>query len=264
MYLTKANPSISLPFFKRKFLVVIIIPFISFSCVDTNTEENVGSENITNNEVEQIELDLNEPTEEITTIEIPNNYDIISETIGDVDGDGVEDKIMVLNTDRTTGVGIEREIRIYTKLENMWSLWQTIVGPVLASESGGTMGDPFEEIIISNGEIKISHFGGSNSKWSFTHSYQFINEDLHLNSATLVYYQNCVFNETYTYDLNNNSGYHIRQIETCDANGANIGKTADIEELLTLKKEQNAPLMNGFVPGETEVLVSGGEGVYYY
>ncbi|NOQ71484.1 MAG: hypothetical protein GQ574_05760 [Crocinitomix sp.] len=196
--------------------------------------------------------------------EIPEGYDLLSEAVGDLDGDGINEKVIAFNTTREGEMGFERELRIYSEQNGLWSLWHTAVGPVLSSESGGTMGDPFEKLEIRKGQLEIFHFGGSADKWSYSHAFEHSEGNWLLANATLSFFRNCDYSETYTYDLANGTGYHSKHTETCTENGVKIESILVIEEALSLDKTKQAPLLEDFVPGGTEVPLLDSDEPYFF
>ena len=68
-----------------------------------------------------------------------------------------------------------RMSNIYRLSNRQWQLWHQNKSIILSSQSGGVMGDPFENITIKEGAIAIDHFGGSRYKWMYTHQYKNIN-----------------------------------------------------------------------------------------
>ena len=100
----------------------------------------------------------NKKTEIILT---PKSFKVLDETKGDLDKDGVFEKVIVYDTEKETDLGTERQIFIYKKTNDKWKLWKKSVGAILPSQHGGMMGDPFERISIERNCIVINHFGGS-------------------------------------------------------------------------------------------------------
>lgn len=200
----------------------------------------------------------------IANVEIPTGYTILGEAIGDLDGDGLDEKAIVFDTERAAEMGTERELRIYVDQEGVWSLWHTCVGPVLSSESGGLLGDPFESIEITGGNLLISHYGGSSDRWSYLHEFHYSDQNWFLVGATLISYRSCEYSETYTYDLMKGTGFHSYQTEECNGNGETIHKEMGIEEYLTVETKEKKPTMDHFQPGETKANVRGNQELYFY
>lgn len=236
---------------------------VSCSSSDTGAESSSDINRTDTTVVMEQETDQSDSTYSSSTIDIPDGYEIISESDGDVDGDAINEKVVVLNTDEEGDMGIEREVRIYVQTDGYWSVWHQYRGPVLASEHGGMMGDPFEKLEIHNQSIFISHFGGSSDKWSYTHEYEYQNDTWELTSATLIYFRNCAYSETFTYDFKERMCFHTRYTESCNEDGLVLEKTNEIDEMLEIDPSIDVPTMGGFSPGGTILDLNGESGDYY-
>lgn len=107
---------------------------------------------------------------------------VIAVAKGDLDKDGISEKVEIKNSDeeeKETGE-ITRAINIFKKDGSSWKLWHSSTGPVLSNESGGMMGDPFAGVSVERGCIVISHYGGAADRWEFTDRYRFQNGDWYL------------------------------------------------------------------------------------
>ena len=238
--------------------------FLISSCSESSSDEVTDEDGIEVDTVTVEEQDLsNSNTESSTAITYPEDYEIIGEVEGDLDGDDIAEKIVVFNTDETGEMGIEREIRIYVQTDGFWSLWHQYRGPVLASEHGGMMGDPFEKIEIHNQQILINHFGGSSDKWSYTHEFKYNNETWELTAATLIYFRNCAYSETYTYDFEGRTCFHTKYIESCNEDGLVLEKTTEVDELLEIDSSIEIPTIDDFTPGGTLLELDGESDSYY-
>ncbi len=239
---------------------------LMFSCGNTETDAENETESADSTAVS------NDSTTEgddpalggLPQVEIPDGYELLSEAVGDLDGDGIDEKAIAFNTSREGEMGFERELRIYSELDGLWSLWITAVGPVLSSESGGVMGDPFEKLEIRKGQLELFHFGGSADKWSYSHTFEHLDGNWELVNATLSFFRNCDYSETYTYDLANGTGYHSKHTESCTENGEKIESILVLEEVLNLDKDRPAPLLEDFIPGATEVVLLNSDEPYFY
>ena len=259
------NGNLRFSFYKRNVFsgLIFIILLINSGC-GSSTPEDEGNQDFDKEQEEsaaKIDSLQDAAMQSLPQVEIPEGYEIISEDEGDLDGDGVDEKVIVFDTNREMAQGHERELRIYIDQDGVWSLSHTAIGPVLGSEAGGTMGDAFEKMTVTGGGIIIDHFGGSVERWSYTHEFRLVEDEWKLSIATLVFFTNCNFTETYTYNLQKGTGYHSRQKESCDDNGNVIRSKFEVEESITIKKPN--VLMDGFRPGSTEINVVGEEDAYY-
>ncbi|CAJ1823222.1 hypothetical protein [Aeromonas hydrophila] len=116
---------------------------------------------------------------------------VIGEAMGDLDKDGIDEKVIVLDTGLDGEIGTQRTLLIYKKKQDKWVLWHSSQGPILDSAHGGMMGDPFISVDIQRGAIVIDHFGGSRHKWSYIHRYRFNNKSWYLIGATVNYGAPC-------------------------------------------------------------------------
>lgn len=100
----------------------------------------------------------------------------VMETVdGDLDGDLVPEKVIIYNTKDTTDYGNIREIQIFKKVNNKWTILEKSRNAILKSNDGGMMGDPYQSTEIKNGILMITQAGGSSWKWGYTDKYRFQN-----------------------------------------------------------------------------------------
>lgn len=105
----------------------------------------------------------------------PEGYVILDEKEGDLNKDGIPEKVIVFNTNDSTDVGTIREIQVYKKSGNKWELLTSSKNAIGKSKDGGMDGDPFESIEIKGGVLIINQSGGSSWKWFKTDKYKFQN-----------------------------------------------------------------------------------------
>lgn len=146
---------------------------------------------------------------------IRNKAEIITEINGDLDLDGIDEKVIVYETHENTPLGNVREIQILKNTSGVWSLWKNSKSAVLKSEEGGLMGDPFHRIEIEKGILKIHFSGGSSSKWSYTDSYRFQNNQFELVEFTHVYLKLCEYSELTDFDLTTGKLVSNKEYEKC-------------------------------------------------
>jgi len=111
----------------------------------------------------------------------PSNYSVVESVTGDLDKDGVDELVVVYNTNaEKENEGVERELIIYKLDNNKWSQWKKSRQALYGSRDGGMMGDPFGGIEIKKGILLISHCGGSSWKWGHTDKYRFQDGEFYL------------------------------------------------------------------------------------
>lgn len=191
-------------------------------------------------------------------IETPKSFKILDEIEGDLDKDGISEKVIVYDTEKETDLGTERQIFIYKKTNDKWELWKSSVGAILPSQHGGMMGDPFDGISIERNCIVIYHYGGSRQKWSYTHRFRYQSGDFYLIGATINSGSPCDYFETFDYNLSNGKIDYQKEMENCENESSKIEKKEMIRKLETL------PTMNGFYPGNNKLNFPNSETTIYY
>jgi hypothetical protein len=191
-------------------------------------------------------------------IQIQKSFKVLDEIEGDLDKDGVFEKVIVYDTEKETDLGTERQIFIYKKTNDEWVLWKKSVGAILPSQRGGMMGDPFEGISIERNYIVINHFGGSRQKWNYTHRFRFQSGEFQLIGATVNFGSPCDYFFNFDYNLSNGNINYEKEIEDCENESSKIEK-----EEMTIKLE-TLPTMNSFYPGNNELKFPKSETTIYY
>ena len=170
---------------------------------------------------------------------VPAKYKSLGEALGDLDKDGIDEKVVVYNVDLDTSyyVAIDRELIIFKKVKNNWVIWQRSMKAVGDTKSGGMMGDPFEEVQIKNGILYIYQSGGSNWKWRKIDKYRFQN-----NHFELIGYNNfsgkpCEYWEDFDYNLSTGSINVKKEYETCEDEDQVISKKENESFIHKLKSK---------------------------
>lgn len=175
---------------------------------------------------------------------IPRQYQMIKEVYGDLNKDGVEEKVVVYNmTDKEDEVnGVDREVVIFRKNQQNWTVWHRSTKAVGNSKDGGMMGDPFEDIEIRNGVLLIRQSGGSSWKWAHTDKYRFQNNRFELIGYTSFYGRPCDYWEEL--DFNTMTGKIIfkKEYENCDTGTPVVYKKEN--ENFTYKLKRTITLEN--------------------
>lgn len=129
---------------------------------------------------------------------IDNDSNVSEIDIADFDNDGINEKINVIENDEG-----ERTLLIlkYDNKTKKWINWYSFKNVILANDCGGMLGDPFVSATIQDTSIVIKHFGGSMDKWSYIHTYKYINSEWKLIKAISGYGMLPCFWETLYYDL---------------------------------------------------------------
>lgn len=228
----------------KRVLIILAVVCVLFSC--SNNKKN----------------DIQLKESELKKLEIPENYVELIKSDGDLDNDGMEERVIVLDTDIKGDWGTEREVYICKKENDEWMLWKIIKGPVMSSKSGGIAGDPFVDLIIDKGKIFITHQGGSREKWYYNHSYKLIDAEFKLVNAVVDYGVDCIKWETYIYNLEKGTLKYDLAPDECEENLIEEYCVA-IQEDYNIKKT-DLPLMDGYEPGNNELALPEGNKKIYY
>ena len=146
----------------------------------------------------------------------PPGLDSIAATQGDLDKDGMEEKVIVYDTKDTTEEGVVRELIIYKKIKGEWEEWVRSRNAILKSQEGGMMGDPFGDIVIKNGILSISFNGGSRWKWGYTDKYRYQGNTFRLIGHESTYGTPCEYWQTIDYNLLTGNLIYKKEFESCD------------------------------------------------
>jgi hypothetical protein len=193
--------------------------------------------------------------------QVPANYKLKEENYGDLDKDGISEKVVVYDiiTPENENNGIDREIIIYKKQKESWKIWHRSKNAVKNSTEGGAFGDPFfEGIEISKGVLLIYHYGGSNYRWSHTDKYRFQNNRFELIGYTDHSGRPC--DEWLGFDFNVTTGKIVvtNEFEKCDDAEKNDIKHVVYKkknETFTHKLSETLTLENRYKNSETNPII---------
>jgi hypothetical protein len=146
----------------------------------------------------------------------PKGFAVLDEKVGDLDRDGIDEKVIVYDTSDTTEDGIVREIRILKFYGNKWNVWKSSRNAILKSKEGGMMGDPFAEINIDKGLLLISMAGGSSWKWSYTDKYRFQGNNFKLVGYLSHYGKPCEYWGDFDFNLSTGKIIARKEYEDCE------------------------------------------------
>ncbi|MCC6726101.1 MAG: hypothetical protein IT258_16460, partial [Saprospiraceae bacterium] len=155
-----------------------------------------------------------------------------------------------------------RELHIYKKKDGKWELSKKAMGPVMSSESGGVMGDPFQEVKIENGAIVLTQSGGSRDKWTHTHRFRAQDNDWKLIGATYMTGTPCEQWETFDYNLSTGAINYELEKEDCSKSQDNPKVTKSTKTFTN--KLKALPSMDGFTAGGNSVELKGTVETFYF
>lgn len=168
----------------------------------------------------------------------------------DLNGDGEPDRLEVVTTaEENDGLGFKRHLIVYSGEGADLDAWYTAEDVILSTEHGGMMGDPLESAEIENGIIVIKHFGGSRSKWHYTHRFRWQKGDFQLIGTTVVLDDPCTKSTTFDYNLSTGIADYATTTQECSGD-----EVKDLETItVNFRADFPAQSMNGFKTGDNEL-----------
>ncbi len=148
------------------------------------------------------------------TVPIKKEY-VLDEKIGDLDRDGVEEKVTVVSMLDSSGKTMIRELRIFKKYGWDWKLWTSSAKAILPFQEGGTLGDPFEYIEIERGILLIRQSGGNAWKWGQTDKYRFQHGTFELIGYTSFYGRPCEYWAGFDFNITSKKVVYKKEYEKC-------------------------------------------------
>ena len=182
----------------------------------------------------------------------------ISEAFGDLDGDSVDEMVVVWQDS-----DLHRVLQIFKKdSENKWIKWQEFSNVIMNSDEGGAMGDPFEGLEIKNRVITISHSGGGGRfEWGYTYKYRLDLKDKiwKLIGVTVNMLDKNVKDQNLDYNLLTKKAIYKVECLTEEVN-----KCKNIKNFVFDVKNNNQINMNEIKLGENQLIVPKyNEKIYY-
>lgn len=232
---------------KRLSLYLAIISLSFITC-----EQNQSQSKNDTPPAEEAELKEEIPFDD--NIAVPEGFSELQAAKGDLNGDGIEERVIVYNMGSVEDMEAKREVRIFRKGKTNWKVWHKTIGGVLSGNEGGVFGDPFNEIKIEGGLLRISHFGGSRIKWAYDHHYQYQNDSWKLVRAVSQDLTPCEYNNTNTYDFVAGKIVRVEEILDCAGDAEKVTNSDKKEYNHTFDQTYS---LDGFVVGEHKAV--GGE-----
>ena len=182
----------------------------------------------------------------------------ISEVFGDLDGDSVDERVVVWQDS-----DLHRVLQIFKKdSENKWIKWQEFSNVIMKSDDGGAMGDPFEGLEIKNRVITINYSGGGGRfEWGYTYKYRLDLKDKiwKLIGVTVDMLDKNVRDQNLDYNLLTKKAIYKVECLTKEAN-----KCKNIKNFMFDAKNNNQIDMNKIKLGENQLIVPKyNEKIYY-
>lgn len=122
--------------------------------------------------IKSVTLDSNNLPNEIKSF-IPNGYEPIEATKGDLNQDSIPDAILVVKKpdEKETSDVVDHPTKrpllvLIGEGNGKYKLAARNDNVVLCVDCGGVFGDPFEGVSIKNGVFSVEHYGGSSWRWT--------------------------------------------------------------------------------------------------
>jgi hypothetical protein len=118
---------------------------------------------------------------------VPVDWEILGEASGDLNKDNKDDIVLVLRykAEETSDESPRILLVLFQTKPDLFALSHQSSKAILQKTEGGVMGDPFQEVKIDRGSILLNHYGGSSTRWGYSHRFQFRNKDFLLIGQTI-------------------------------------------------------------------------------
>lgn len=169
---------------KRTLLVASLILFAS-SCkknIETVTKNEIKTDTISvDDENAGYEMNAEITSSDNYEMFIPDGYDLLAKTEGDINNDSITDMVLVVKSQQEKAGEMPaddvpgRILLLLTKDANgKYARTAENANAIFAKNEGGAASeDPFEGITITPGKFAIAHMGGASERWSYEHVFTF-------------------------------------------------------------------------------------------
>jgi hypothetical protein len=166
--------------------------------------------------------------------------EIISEVFGDLDGDSIPERVVAFRNETVPGEAPICEIRIYRNVDAGWGLWYKAIGPIENVS--------FKELGIERRAIVVKHYC---ARYFYTHRYRCNAGRWELIGATVTHNGlRCTDYTETDYNLSTGSISYFCSRAACE----DCDPETDTETYR--HKLGKLPEMNGFHPGENELVIA--------
>ncbi len=151
-------------------------------------------------------------------IPVPKHYSIVDTAVGDLNNDGESELVVAYNTKPDPNEeGVPRELIIYKKINNKWTVWQRSMQALYGSRDGGMSGDPYEDMSIAKGILQIDQNGGSSWKWGNKDKYRYQDGEFVLIGYISLAGKACEYWEDVDFNLITRKMIIKKEYENCDS-----------------------------------------------
>ena len=106
---------------------------------------------------------------------VPDNYKLNDELSTDINGDGKEDKVLILEEDTDWYEDRPRIIAVVFNEGEGYQLKAQNNYIVMRVGHGGVWGDPYDGMSPAKNGFKLNFYGGSNWRWNITYQFRYEN-----------------------------------------------------------------------------------------
>lgn len=175
----------------------------------------------------------------------PKYWELKQIAYGNLDDDESDEAVAVYEMPSADREDAEQVLAIYKKQNGKWKMTRQTSAPLLSSQSGGMMGNPFNGISIAKKSIVIDHFGGSRDKWEYTHRYRFQNGDWFLIGASASFGAPCDYWVKFDYNISTGDATYQKTVENCENGEKKVVQSQKLNKKIT------PPKMKAVIPGNS-------------
>lgn len=200
-------------------------------------------------------------------IPLPEGYYILDTAQGDLDNDGVQELAVAYNTEEVKEKSFKnvlRDLIVYKNREGTWEPWKSSQQAIYGSRRGGSKGDPFDTMKIENGLLHITQHGGRSWTWTFTDTYRFQDNDLHLIGYTSTSGAPCEYWQNVDLDVPTGIMLVEKEWEDCESGSEKavkaVNERVSVKDLKITLENRHSKRIHIITPKEElEVFVSTGQ-----
>jgi hypothetical protein len=146
---------------------------------------------------------------------------VLVEEYGDLDGDGIDEKVEVFDTSDTTSLGTIRLLRISKNQGGRWHVLEESENAIYRSQEGGMVGEPLKSVAITDRQLVIEHHGGSGWKWGSIDKYIIAKGAFQLVFFTTYYGQQCEYWQQFDFDISSRRVTYKKVYQKCSGEFCN-------------------------------------------
>ena len=155
---------------------------------------------------------------------LPKNCTVFKTVLGDLDKDGIDEKVLVCNINQTSNPkdNWDRKFFILKQKDDKWILWKENSTILNSSKECGfcfsAEDDPLKKVEIKNNTLLVEQEFYNNSRRTESHKliFRFQNKDWFLIGSRYRHWDNCDFNNLYDINFSTNQIIITKETGSCD------------------------------------------------